>query len=127
MFAVGVFSWLETPPTQLRWFVLLVAIFLAVPPVIYTALLEWLGKIAIDISRESLRHQLHLSPFKVTDRCFDADLLSDFTVRRHRRPRQRRYCLQFQYRFKATRLDMAFLEAKGRFVMGKIEQALEST
>lgn len=127
MFAVGVFFWLETPPTQLRWFVLLVAIFLAVPPVIYTALLEWLGKIAIDISRESLRHQLHLGPFKVTDRCFDADLLSDFTVRRRRRPRQRRYCLQFQYRFKATRLDMAFLEAKRRFVMGKIEQALEST
>lgn len=127
MYVVGVLAWLETPLTQLRGLVLVVAIFLAVPPVIYSALLEWLGKITIDISHDSLRHQLYLGPFKVTDRCFDADLVSDFTVCRHSWPKQRRYCLQFQYGFKTTRMDMGHLEAEGRFVIGKIEQALEST
>jgi transcriptional regulator with XRE-family HTH domain len=127
IFAVAVLYWLETPSIQLRWLVLSVAIFLTVPPVFYTALQEWLGKITINISRESLRQQLHLGPFKVTDRCFDADLVSDFKVCRHSWPRYRRYCLQFQYGFKTTRMDMGHLEAEGRFVMGKVEQALEST
>lgn len=104
----------------------LLMIFLPAPFSIYAVLKERLGKITIDISPESLRQQLHIGKIKVMDRSFDADLLSDFEVRRHSWPFHTIYYLQFQYGFTTTRMDMSYLEAEARFVMGKIEQALES-
>ena len=109
------------PENAMLWTILLSA-----PIGIYTIMKKWLGKITIDISPESLRQQFHIGAIKLIDRSFDADLISDFEVHRHSWPFHTMYYLQFQYGFKTTRMDMAYLEAEARFVMGKIEKALES-
>ncbi len=103
-----------------------VIIILSAPFSIYGALKARLGKITIDISPKSLRRQLHIGTIKLADRSFDADLLSDFEVCTNKLPFREGYYLQFQYGFKATRMDMTNLEAEARFVVAKIEDALES-
>ena len=126
MVVMGYLFWnirsaMASPSTAMLW-----TAFLVAPYAVYSVLKEWFGKITIDISPESLRQQLHIGAIKIIDRSFDADLVSDFKVRRHNFPFHTMYYLQFQYGFKNTKLDMGYFEAEARFVMGKIEEALES-
>lgn len=123
----GSVIWIIRPVMPVPTYAVVLTIFLTAPFSIYAILKDWLGKITIDISPKSLRQQLHIGAIKVIDRSFDADLLSDFEVCKHSWPRHTRYYLQFQYGFKTTRMEMAYFEAGTRFVMGTIEQALEST
>jgi transcriptional regulator with XRE-family HTH domain len=113
-------SMLAPPPINTLW-----AILPVVPFVVYSIMLNLLGKITIDVSPELLRHQFHIGSVKLIDKSYEADLLSGFEVCRRRWPLHTMYSLQFLYGFKNTRINMAYFEAETRFVMGKIENSLE--
>lgn len=114
-------SSLGQPPSIMLWFFILLS-----PIAIFSILRDWLGKTTINISPKTLEYQLHIGAIKFIDNHFDVDLLSELKAQRRKWPFHSMYSIRFLYGYKPTKINLGYLEAETRFVITKIEDALDS-